>query len=75
MFNKFKLVAFKDGTYGVRRGWIIKEFLDLKEPRKFTWHLDNNRDKYCKGNREQAEYALILYEDNLPYKSDNGTIV
>ena len=75
MFNKFKLVEFKDGRFGARKGFLVKEFLDLHDPKQFVWIAAANRDKYCKGTRAQAEAAIIIYNKHKANQLDVGTIV
>lgn len=74
-FNQFKLVEFRDGRFGVRRGLLAKEFLDLYDPKLFTWYSENAREKYCKGTKAQCEVALAIYNKHKANKHDVGKIV
>lgn len=73
--SQFKLVEFEDGKFGARRGWLTLEFLDLHDPKQFTWYNGSNRDKYCKGTRAQAESAIELYNKHKANQQDVGKVV
>lgn len=75
MFNKFRLVQFKDGRFGARRGILFKEFLDLYDPKLYTWTSTNARERHCKGTEAQVKEAIKIYNNYKAIKNDNGEIV
>ena len=69
---KYKLVKFRDGTYGARKGFpFFYEFLDIKYPLRFRWSSAYGIDTFSKGTEDQAKVAIIVF--NSYY--DKGTIV
>ena len=66
---KYKLVKFKDGRYGARKGFFIYTYLDLSYPSRGSWTLYKFVDKYCKGTEAQAREAIAA---NI---FDKGTLV
>lgn len=75
MFNKFRLVKFKDGKFGARRGWLLYQFLDLYDPKLYTWTSSYAKIKHCKGTEAQVKEAIKIYNNYKAIKNDNGTIV
>ena len=67
---KYKLVKFKDGRYGARKGFFFYEYLDLTYPG--TWSLAENVNTWCKGTEAQARKAIAASGDSL---LDKGTLV
>ena len=61
-----RIVSFKDGTYGIRKGWFpwTYKYVDLKSIR-FTWSRDSCWFYDCKGSYEQV---VAVYN----YLTDNG---
>ena len=52
-----KIVKFKDGKFGVRKGILFFKFLDLTDT--YFWLTSySNVEQYCKGTLEQAKQAL-----------------
>ena len=54
-----KIVKFKDGTYGIRRGnWLIGySFRDMKafSPSDLWWSINEHVGRCCHGKKEDAE--------------------
>jgi hypothetical protein len=50
-----KIVQFKNGTYGVRKGSWFSEYtyLDMRNRDVYFWH-QQYRKEYCEGTLEQA---------------------
>lgn len=63
----YKLVQFRDGTYGARTWFFGYKYLDVKTY-EYTWRSPEHVHKYCKGTQEQALKALAVY-------TDKGTLV
>lgn len=55
-----KMVKFKDGTYGIRRGWFNKEYKDLGYD--LWWGIKNSHIGDCKSTYEKVlqHYNLIV---------------
>ncbi len=75
--KKFKLVQFRDGTYGARKWLFLAEprFLDLKSPasREYCWERGSSYFGCCQGTKAQVEAALNkMYNPPAP---DLGTLV
>lgn len=51
------IVEFRDGKFGVRKGIIIKEYLDLQDRNQWWFGLEY-ANKYCKDTLEIASTAL-----------------
>lgn len=67
-----KIVQFKDGTFGIRKGWWFTKyvFLDLKDTNYF-WPLDHQNFKYSKGTHNQViEIFNRLNDKGIIYKGD-----
>jgi hypothetical protein len=75
MFNQFKLVKFRDGKFGARRGWLLYQFLDLGHPKLYTWTSVHAREIYCKGTEVQVKEAIKAYNRHKANKYDKGEIV
>jgi hypothetical protein len=73
--SQFKLVKFRDGKFGARKGWFVYEFLDLLDPKLYTWTGLNDKIKYCKGTEAQVKEAIKIYDNYKANKYDNGEIV
>lgn len=59
-----KLVQFKDGRFGVRKGnWLIGySFLDLRDY-DYWWNILAHVNKYCRGTKEEAAKGLQRVTD------------
>ena len=69
---KYKLVKFRDGRYGARKGFLgFYEFLDIRFPLQFTWTSTHGIDTFCKGTEEHAKLVIATF---YAY-SDKGTPV
>lgn len=64
---KYKLVQFRDGSYGARTWCFGYRFLDIKDY-QHTWRKIDQVIRYCKGTQEQALKAIDI-------RSDQGTPV
>ena len=56
-----KIVMFKDGTFGIRKGVFIYTYKDLKE--NYWWSTDSFIFKYCKGTLDEAKENFFIAED------------
>ena len=62
-----KIVKFKDGSYGIRRGWLFGyEYKDLRG--SFWWRISETYFIDCKGTKEQV---MKFYRN----KNDKGTVL
>ena len=55
---KYKLVKFKDGRYGARKGFFFYKFLDLSYSAGSSWSSYKFVNKYCKGTEARAREAI-----------------
>lgn len=75
LLSQFKLVQFRDGRYGARRGLFSYKFLDLHDPKLYAWTPTIAKYRYCRGTRAEAEAAINIYNKHKASKRDVGTIV
>jgi len=57
---KYKLVKFKDGRYGARKGFFFYKFLDLRYPQNEPWFLEEAINMWCKGTEAEAKKAISI---------------
>lgn len=69
----YKLVQFKDGRFGGRKGFFNYRYLDMLEPVRFQWYGTEAVNKWGKGTQEQAVKAIEAYNKNSD--NDKGTLV
>lgn len=60
-----RIVEFNDGTFGIERGFIFKEYADLKSRGNFWWSIEHRYFFDCKGTKEQAEKAFFKYNTKV----------
>ena len=55
-----RLVQFKDGSWGVKRGLFSSQYLDIRDSRygDLWWCAPESVDLYCKGTLEDAAKAM-----------------
>jgi len=56
-----KIVRFSNGEYGVRRGWLLYEYLGLDSTEPFWWRKGDKYFRYCMGYLKDAEKRYSLF--------------
>ena len=69
----YKLVKFKDDTYGARKGYFFYSYLDINSPLRYQWRATDAVNQWCKGTKEYALLALEVY--NKVTTQDRGELV
>lgn len=58
-----KIVKFKDGSYGIRKGVLFfYSYLDLFN-QSYWWHFGYKTMAYCRGTLEECEKLYNLMTD------------
>lgn len=57
-----RIVKFKDGTYGIRRGYFLYSYRDLKDP-IFWWGINSYSFKDCRGSIDRVEQLFSYTQD------------
>lgn len=71
-----KLVKFKDGTYGIRRGFLFKEFYySISYSSVPNFYLWTDSSQYWRVSKEEATEVLNGLTKDRERKSDAGTPV
>lgn len=67
-----RIVEFKDGSFGIRSGFIFYKYLDLVVP-KLWWSRRFKEFKDCKGSLESCLKYKKMYKDIEKQLKDAGT--
>jgi hypothetical protein len=66
--KNIKVIIFDNGKFGIRKGWVFREFLDLDDAYADTnissWIWRGNNSRYfncCKGSKERVLELLKKY--------------
>lgn len=72
-----KIVSFKDGTYGIRKGYFFfgYKYYDLVSGSDYWWPFKGSYWNDCKGDLAKAEKRLQECKDRKIESSDYGTPV
>jgi hypothetical protein len=73
-----KIVKFKSGKYGVRKGWLSTRWLTVTERYTLTWQGMNPNGELpssCKGSFKQALDAMERINTMKVHKWDSGEAV
>ena len=55
-----RIVKFKDGRFGIRKGFFNYEFLGLRGVEDYWWGKYEFIEKYCKGTIEECKETLKM---------------
>ena len=69
----YKLVKFKDGMYGARKGFFFYSYLDINSPLRYQWCWTSAVNQWCKGRESEALLAIEVY--NKVTTKDRGELV
>lgn len=58
-----KIVKFKDGRYGIRKGIIFYKFLDIQKY-NYWWRRKEHIEIRAKGTLDEVKKALDIVTDN-----------
>jgi hypothetical protein len=61
MGGSMKIVKFKNGTYGIRKGWLFYRYRDLEL--NYWWPLSSKYFKDCQASLEIVQNAFDGMQD------------